>query len=170
MQCDYWIEQYVPPMSKVGFLDFYKENSYNESDSLTVHFELYDHSNISEHANFSMHPFEVNYDNFKTMALSNITSLSLGKLYRHVDYHINVMTPITEKDTLWIGNESTKLYPAGDDIGCRLEVHDYRHLSGSASLIRLLGDYYLEEKQIEVQKLIQVLYRRKIVVVELCGC
>jgi hypothetical protein len=170
IQCDNWVEDYVPPKDKMPFLEFYLESSYYNEDSLTIYTSLTDHSILAEHASFKMLSFHVDYNQYFRIGLNEVDFMTPGKLHKDIAYSIDLLSPVALADTVWIGNETTKSYPAGDDVGCRLEVHDYHASGHSAHLINLLGKYYLDDQHSKVAYLTQVLYRHKVIVIELCGC
>ncbi len=165
--CDHWIQSHTA--LKSSFLEVYKMHN-AKVDSLTIYFDVTDWSNIKENATFPMHQFSVNQANFSRFSFDDIKLSATGKLLSNIDYHIEVLSPICEEDISWYDDKSEVYYPVGEEVGCRLEVYMFHESAHTSHLIQELGKLYLGEEPDKLQLLTRSLYRRKVVVVELCGC
>ncbi|MCB9197875.1 MAG: hypothetical protein H6600_05400 [Flavobacteriales bacterium] len=167
VQCAFWITE-----EKVVANNFISKFSQNEAiDSIKFYSNLTDRTLLKTKANFPMHEFEVDRENFHCFALKDLQISSIGKVYSRIDYEIHVLSPIELSDTSWIGQDNQRVFYEGEDIGCRLEVYEYdKYESMTVKLIELLVGYYRNAQLSHVNNLVKILYRRNVIVVELCGC
>lgn len=149
---------------------------YGAKDSITVFEKIIDHERIAEVASFPVHSFHLVESSAKQVSLSEISEIELVKIWRKDEYWIDVLTKLVDADTSWIGSKANVEYPIGNEVGCRLEVHNFGPVSNYKNLIDEFIGLYQPEKPRSHQnlgrfhQLLAELKEQKIVVVELCGC
>lgn len=171
-----WTEGFETFIGKDSLFNIEFRRKFKNSDSLKVYEKIIDQEKLSEIASFPMHPFFLVEESLKYVLLEEIERVSFIKLWRKVDYYINLLTKITLSDSIWIKEYNSKEYPIGDDIGCRLEAYNFGDGEPYKLLLSEFGNLYLKkeklthEEQKRYNELLKKLKDYKVVVVELCGC
>jgi len=145
-------------------------------EEVTVYSELIDHELLSETASFPMHPFEINNNSAQKIKVAKIKNVRFVRIWKRIAYGIDVLTKLQLKDTSWISGKSNTTYPVGQDVGCRLEVYNFGNQEIPEKLIKQLILEYsnmdgMDANQKQKNRTVLAdLKKRKIVVVEMCGC
>jgi hypothetical protein len=176
---DIWLEDDRDLLKNDSLFDAEFRSGYSPSDTVVIYHQLYNREQLAERALFPMHPFMLNKDSLALICLSEIRSISLTRVWKRNDYVVRVLSDISLSDTTWI-SDSTLLepvrYPAGDDAGCRLEVYDFNPSFDPARDLNELSLLYSPDTTVsengneKFQRIIDRLRKKKIVVIELCGC
>lgn len=173
-RADYGADHYTPSGWDTLHSEFMEK--FGDADSVFLYSRIEDRELLAAAASFPMHPFEMVNGSRYTVALDDLKDLRLEKVWKRIDYMVNVLTPLEMSDTAWIGLKDTVEFPIGDDVGCRLEVHRLVPVTGYQSLIRELVELYQAKEPLSpadtrrFEFVLQELKAKRIVVVELCGC
>lgn len=153
------------------------EKYYYSLDEITIYGEIKDQEILAKNASFSMHSYEILHGSAKTFNPKQMKDVILFDSWCRIAYGIEVLTPLVLADTSWISKEIYhKSYPIGNEIGCRLEVYHFTKNTDVQSQLNKLAELY-EQSQgeglpqtREVYAILKELKKKKVVVLELCGC
>lgn len=171
-----WTEGFETFIGKDSLFNIKFRRKFENSDSLKVYEKIIDQEKLSEIADFPMHPFFLVEKSKKYVLLDEIERVSLIKVWKKIDYTVNVLTKITIADTSWIKENNSKEYPIGDDVGCRLEVYNFGDGKSYKLLLSEFSNLYLKKEKLTLEErkryneLLKKLKEFKVIVVELCGC
>lgn len=171
-----WDDKFENYINKDSIFNFEFRNKYRNSDSLQIYEKIIDQEKLYKTATFPMHPFFLVENSMKYVRLDEMEKLSFKKIWKKTSYTINVLTKITLADTNWISKISLIQHPVGEEVGCRLEAHNFLKSKSSQSLLLEFSDLYLRKENLtpkerkKYNKLLEKLKELKVVIVELCGC
>lgn len=177
IQASSWAEEFDTLIGLDSLFDQKLRHVYTGWDSIIIYDQIENRERIAKHATFPIHSFMLDQSSGHEYPIKDISELSLIKVWRRIEYVINVLTPINDSDTTWISGPSTIEYPIGEEIGCRLEVHVYSHSKEHAPLVLEFASLYSVDPSLLTLKmeedklrLLEKLKAKHVVVVELCGC
>ena len=176
VRADYWADDFDQYIGRDSLFELAFEEHFGSIDQIDIYDELLDREKIASIASFPMHPFQILEESKRTVSRQDLKHLSLIKVWKKNDYWIDVLTPITELDITWISGKTTIEHPIGNDVGCRLEVHNFGSKQDHKKLLNdFVNLYSIKENDPNSYDkkgslLLQRLKKKKIVIVELCGC
>lgn len=174
IRVDFWADAFIENDS--GFVETFHEY-FDDQFTIPVYQKIVDRSTIADTVKFPMHPFELNAQNYKSQNTGLMKNIELVKVWKRIAYYINVISPIKQSDIPWMTGKPKVSYPVGDDVGCRIEAYIFNSPKGYDSLLDEFAKLYLKKEEdlnrgekLRKTELIDLLYQKKIVLVELCGC
>ena len=126
-----FISCYIDPPLIEAFLSNSKEfqsyfqSNFEKETSISFYDSLMDYSAFAVNPKLYLPPFEFQKERFKTLPKNYFQKVKLVKIWNRSDYYTQMLTPLELADTMWLANDFVKTYPAGEDVGCRLEVYQF---------------------------------------------
>ena len=162
--------------NKDAFPEYFK-NKYAEYEEITVFTKIIDRTDLAEKAAFPMQKYHVVESSMKKLDFEKIKHIKHTKTWIKSGYGIYQVTKIFPSDIDWI-DECKNQYNFGfDDVGCRLELFSAGELDENDPDVKMLyslveneGDYLTDQEMKAIKKYVINLKRKKVVVVQLCGC
>lgn len=161
---------------KESFVAFFNEK-YKALASITIYNQIKDQSKFAEVAGFPIHKFIYVESTKEKLDPSKIENIQLIKGWSQSAYGIDVLTKLYDKDLSWIEQCNKYANFGFDDVGCRIVVYGVDEVDKEDpdvkklyQLIKNDGQYISDETIQKIRPYVINLKRKKIVVVELCGC
>jgi pyruvoyl-dependent arginine decarboxylase (PvlArgDC) len=173
---DYWADDFDKFVGHNASFQIEFKKRFEERKFITIFKEIVDNEQLAKVATFPMHPFRLVQESSSEILVSDIKNVSLVKLWEKVAYTINVLSTVIQSDVGWISASTTITYPVGNEVGCRLEVHNYTKNSDHRPLVKEFAKLYLKKNTLSEQQknryahLLQKLREKRVIIVELCGC
>ena len=149
---------------------------YGKDDSLQIFTQIIDNEKLAEVASFPMHSFKLVESSRVVYSVNSLADLSLKKIWSKDEYWIEVLTRLELKDSIWIRNKGIVDFPLGQEVGCRIEVHNLGEREIEERLLTEFIKLYKmdtprsHQNQGRYHTILAELKENKIVLVELCGC
>ena len=177
-----FIPCYFSPEEEKKFLEDrlafeeYFSSRFSKEDIIEYNNSIIDYALYGQCTKVPLPAFAFSKSSKRELPRSFFLKVELIQIWNRSDYFSQILTPLSPEDTAWLKKEFSKILPVGEDVGCRLEIYQFKRSLDITEEIKILTkDYstengYMKSTPFYVKEAILELKRKKALVIERCGC
>lgn len=149
---------------------------FGKEDIVEYNNSIIDYSHYARYTKVPLPAFAFSKSSKRELPRSFFLKVELIRIWNRSDYFSQILTPLSPEDTAWLKKEFSKILPVGEDVGCRLEIYQFKRSLELTEEINILSKEYSSENgymkstPFYVKEAILELKRKKALVIERCGC
>lgn len=161
--------------NRLAFEEYFS-NKFNREDIIEYNNSIIDYGLYRNYTKVPLPAFAFSKSSKRELPRSFFLKVELIQIWSRSDYFSQILTPLSPEDTAWLKKEFSKILTVGEDVGCRLEIYQFkRSLDITEEINILTKEYsaengYMKSTPFYVKEAILELKRKKVLVIERCGC